>query len=157
MDRYDFTRLDTSLYVVVESRKIVPALWGATEPKKYTNRQKWVQPLDMVDKSINPLRTHFKPVFSSLGSPDRPSHPGVRPHPTSSAGTLPNHSMTCHCPCTWADGLSSGSRRQWASEHLASRPSSMCSPRCHRWGSQPVALCQTFAPSFSWLHERYSQ
>jgi NADPH:quinone reductase-like Zn-dependent oxidoreductase len=29
-----------------------------------------VLPWDMVDKSIKPLRTSFKPVFSSVGSPE---------------------------------------------------------------------------------------
>jgi hypothetical protein len=59
-----------------------------------------VQPLDMVDKLINPLRTNFKPVFSSLGRPKRLSSLGVRPHPTSSAGTFTNHSTTGQCNCT---------------------------------------------------------
>jgi hypothetical protein len=35
--------------------------------------------LEMVDKSVNLLRTYFKLFFSPLDSPDRPSHPGVRP------------------------------------------------------------------------------
>jgi hypothetical protein len=48
----------------------------------------WVQPWDMVDNSINPLRTHFKPVFSSLDSPDRSPLPEARLHPSSSAGAF---------------------------------------------------------------------
>ncbi len=41
-----------------------------------------------------PLQTSFGLVFSSLDSPDRPPHPGVRPHPTSSAGTFTDLSTT---------------------------------------------------------------
>jgi hypothetical protein len=44
----------------------------------------------MVDKSITPLRTHFTPFFSSVGSLDRLSHPEVRLHPSASAGTFPD-------------------------------------------------------------------
>jgi len=47
----------------------------------------------MVDKSITPLRTYFKQVFSSLGSPDRPSHPEVRLYPSSFAGQSPTCSQ----------------------------------------------------------------
>jgi hypothetical protein len=49
---------------------------GSDEVQEYI---RWVQPLDMVDKSVNLLRTYFKLFFSPLDSPDRPSHPGVRP------------------------------------------------------------------------------
>jgi len=41
-----------------------------------------------------PLRTHFKPVFSSVGSSDRPSHHEVRLHPSASAGTFTNSFLT---------------------------------------------------------------
>ena len=47
-------------------------------------------PLNMVDNSISPFQTPFGPVFSLLGSPDRPSHPAVRPLPTSSDGAFTN-------------------------------------------------------------------
>jgi serine/threonine protein kinase len=50
-----------------------------------------VLPLNMVDNSSTLCKSSLG-VFSSVGSPGRPSHPGVRPLLTSSAGPLPNHS-----------------------------------------------------------------
>jgi hypothetical protein len=111
----------------------------------------------MVDTSSNPLRTHFTPVFSSLGSPDRPSHPQVRPHPTSSDGTFTHLPATEHCTPIWLWCLLNGNRRQRTREHLPSRPSSMGSSCRHRGSALPVALRQTVAPSLSRLHEPHPQ
>jgi len=61
-------------------------------------------------------------VFSSLGSPDRPSQPGVRPHLTSSDGTFTILPTTCSCNRIWLEWLSSGNSRQWARKDLARRP-----------------------------------
>jgi hypothetical protein len=54
-------------------------------------------------------------------------------------------------------GLSSGSRQQGASEHLARRPSSGGSASGHGWSPVPIALRCPFAPSFSRLHEPHPQ
>jgi hypothetical protein len=91
--------------------------------------------------------------FSSVGSPDRPPDPGVRPHPTSSAGTFTHLSATLLYIRIWLERLSRGNGRQGASEHLARRPSSMGSANCHRRRLLPIALRQSFAPTFSRLHE----
>jgi hypothetical protein len=58
---------------------------------------------------------------------------------------------------TWHRCLSSASLRQGTQEHFARRPYSGGSAGCHRRCALPVALCQTFAPALSRLHERYSQ
>jgi hypothetical protein len=47
--------------------------------QKRVKEQAAVLPLDMVDNSINPLRTHFRPIFSSLDCTDRFSVSPYRP------------------------------------------------------------------------------
>ena len=110
----------------------------------------------MVDKSIDPLRTHFKPFFASGQS-----------RQTISSGSevqlgffrlsiaQPLHDMILQLPLVF--WLSSENRRQGAGEHLASRPSSDGFPGCHRWSALPIALRQTPATSFARLQERYPQ
>jgi hypothetical protein len=105
----------------------------------------------------HPLRTHFKQVFSSVGSPDRPSHPEVRLQTRSSAGTFTDLLATGHSSPISLAWRSSGNRRQGAREHLACRPSSRGSPGCHRRSSLLRALRHQLAPSLARLNERYWQ
>ncbi len=60
-------------------------------------------------------------------------------------------------PPIWLVSLSSGKRRQRASEHFARRPASMGSASCHCWRSLSVALRHQLVASFSRLHECYPQ
>ncbi len=53
--------------------------------------------------------------------------------------------------------LSTGNRRQGASEHLAGRPSSRGSADCHRRSPVSIALGHQLAPSFSRLRQCHSQ
>jgi hypothetical protein len=116
-----------------------------------------VLPLDMVDNSIGHLQTHFGPVFCYLDSPDRSPLPEARLHSSFAAATFIHLPTTSESTRIWLVSLSSGNWRQGAREHLACRPSSMCSAGCHRRSSLPVALRHQLAPSFSRLHERYPQ
>ena len=109
----------------------------------------WIIPI----ASVNPLWAGFSP----WGSPDRPPFPEVRPHPTSSAGTLPTPCTTWHFSRIRLAWRSSGNRWQGTREHLACRPSSVRSSRRHGWRPLPIALREQSAPSLSWLHERYPQ
>ena len=68
-----------------------------------------------------------------------------------------HHSTGSYCNHIWLEWLSSGNGGQWARQQLTRRPSSVRSSCCHGRGTVPVALGQTFAPSFARLHERYSQ
>ena len=46
-------------------------------------------------------------------------------------------------------------RRQRMAQHFPRCPAPVGSSRCHSWSTLLVALCQKFATSFSWLHERH--
>jgi hypothetical protein len=86
--------------------------------------------------------------FSSVSSPDRPPHPGVRLHASAASGTFTH---------LWLERLSSGNWRQGIGEHLVSRPSSGGSAGSHGRCTLSVAVCHQFATLLSWLHERHSQ
>jgi hypothetical protein len=50
-----------------------------------------------------------------------------------------------------------GDFRQRTTEHFLHCPLSVGSSRCHRWNTLEVSLRQTFATSFSRLHERHPE
>jgi hypothetical protein len=106
----------------------------------------WIIPV----ASANPVLADF---FSSLGSPERPSHSGVRLHSSDSAGPFTTLPMTGSYNRIWLRLLSSGNRYQRVREYLTRRPLSMGSADCHGWGLLPITLRQTVAFSFSRLHE----
>jgi hypothetical protein len=110
----------------------------------------------MVDKSIT-LCKDTSGWFFAISQSGQATSARSETHPTSSADPFTHHSTPRHCTRTWLSWLSSKNRRQGAREHLACRPSSMGSPRCHRRRPLSVALRQSFAPSFSRLHERNPQ
>jgi hypothetical protein len=116
--------------------------------RRCNHKRWWIIP----PASPNP----FRAGFSSVGSPDRPSLPGVRPHPTTSAGTCTNLPVTWHCNHLSIRRLSSGNQWQWVRKHLARRPSSIGSASSYSRSSLSIALCQKSAPSFARVHERYS-
>jgi len=117
-----------------------------------------VLPLEMVDNSIRPPSTFFRLFFlSSLGSPDRPPHPGVRLHASASASTFTHLPTRRHCNPIWLQCLSSGNGQQWARQDLARRPFSIGSPGCHGWRPMPVALRLSVAPAYSGLYSRHAQ
>ena len=103
--------------------------------------------------SPNPLRAGCL----SVDSPDRPSLPRARLHPSPAAGTFSNLPATCYCTPIWLRCLSSANLWQWAREHRTLRPSSVGSSRCHGWRTLPVPLRQKGATSFSRLRKCFSQ
>src|SRR5437764_7324794 len=110
----------------------------------------------MVDKSTNPLQTHFGPVFGAEEVQTRlpfSDWGGLRALLRVSSPIASQHDTAP----VWLRGHSSGKRRQGARKHLARRPSSGSSADCHGCCPLPVALCQQLATSLVWLHERSSQ
>jgi len=103
--------------------------------------------------SPNPLRAGCV----SVDSPDRPSLPRARLHPSPAAGPFSNLPATCYCPPIWLRCLSSANLWQWAREHRTLRPSSVGSSRCHGWRPLPVPLRQKGATSFSRWRKCFSQ
>src|SRR5260221_2067341 len=63
------------------------------------------------------------------------------------AGVFSLHSHSNYEAWHWWQGIG---------QHFPHCPPSSSSPRCHRWGSLPIALCHQLATSLSQLHERYS-
>jgi len=110
----------------------------------------------MVDKSITNCND-TSGWFFAMKQSGQATSAWSETHPTSSADPFTYHSTPRHCTRTWLSWLSSGDRWQGAREHLARHPSSGGSSRCHGWSPLPIALRQTVAPSFSRLHECYSQ
>lgn len=115
-----------------------------------------VLPLNMVDKSINPLRTHFKPIFmmgqsrEAFTSLSEPVSECFCEHLRQTP-----HDFTLHSSLAWR--LSSGNRQQGTQEHLAGRPSSGGSPGGHDGRPLPIAFGHQLAPSLLWLHEHHAQ
>jgi hypothetical protein len=96
-----------------------------------------------------PLQMRFGLIFSSFDRPGKVLHPVGPP-----ASTVLSPSPSC------PPAISRGSfflhsrsqceawhRRQRIAQDLPRCPSSVGSPRCHRWGTLPVTLRHQFAPS----------
>jgi hypothetical protein len=104
----------------------------------------------------SPLQIHFGLVFSSWGSPDRPPHPEVRPHPTSSAGTFTDFSMTWHCPASGLSGSQAGTGGKGQASTSRAVHRRLVLPAAIGFSSLPVTLSHQLATSRSWLPERHS-
>src|SRR5215469_5885070 len=99
----------------------------------------------MVENSDN-LSTSPLGRFFVSGQSRKTSHPGVRLHPSASAGIF----IQLRC-------LSSGTSLQGVREHFVRGPSPGGSAGCHRGSALPKALRQSLTPSCSWLQERHSK
>src|SRR2546430_7705278 len=114
-----------------------------------------VQLLEMVDNSSS-LCTSLWVGFFVSGQSGQTISP-CSEAPSDIFYSHVHHSSGSYCNHIWLEWLSSGNGGQWARQQLARRPSSVRSSCCHGRGTVPVALGQTFAPSFARLQELFSQ
>ncbi len=101
-----------------------------------------------------------KPTSGQFSVMRQSRHAFPSPHETPSellCGCLHPSPHDMRQPPIWLVSLSSGKRRQRASEHLTNCPSSGGSAGCHRRSPLTVALRHQLASALLCLHERHSQ